>query len=316
MGNGGIHPKLNLRAQGKIRVGIGIPKNHDGMESPVLLQIRALHQKARENLRSVRRKIAVVGGKGGVGKSSVTANLAAVLAMDGFRVGVLDADVQGASQAEMLGVPETEPDRPIGTGFHEVRVASMGSFFERRKRLPGPHPLPLADAAWQSALDSGIVREFIVEADWGELDFLLVDTPPASWEILTALSGLVPDLEGALIVTQPSDAAQSVLERSLSVCEGLGVPVLGIIENMAKWECPHCGCGVPLFDQPERNAGRPDRNDFLATIPFDPRLGAASRTGKPFAALYPESPAGKALAGLAQSLVRLENETRSAFENL
>lgn len=295
---------------------MSIPKNRESMESPVLLQIRALHAKARENLRGVDRKIAVVGGKGGVGKSSVTANLALVLAMDGYRVGVLDADVQGASQAEMLGVPETQSDCPIGTGLHGIRVASMGTFFDRWKRQPGRQPLPQADAAWQSALDSGIVREFILEAAWGDLDFLLVDTPPASWEILTALSGWVPDLEGALIVTQPSEAARSVLERSLSVCEGLQVPVLGIIENMAQWECPHCGCSVPLFDQHGKDGDAPDRKGFLASIPFDPRLGAASRTGKPFVAQYPESPAGKALAGLAQSLVRLENERRSAFRNI
>ena len=293
-----------------------ISKHDEVAESPVLLQIRALHQKARDNLIGVKRKIAIVGGKGGVGKSSVTANLATLLAMDGFQVGVLDADVQGASLAEMLGVPEGDVDSPIKTGFHGIRVASMGTFFERRKRQSGSQPMFMANAAWQSAMDAGIVREFVVEAAWGQLDFLLVDTPPASWEILSALFGLVPDLEGALIITQPSNAARSVLDRSLSICERLGVPVLGIVENMAGWECPHCAHTVSLFDQPEQDKSGADRKNILVSIPYDPRLGAASRTGTPFADLYPESPAGKALAALAESLVRLEKEKQSAFKNL
>ncbi len=292
-------------------------------ESPVLIQIRALHQKARENLSQVNHKIAIVGGKGGVGKSSVTANLASILAADGLRVGVLDADVQGASLAEMLGVPDGESDSPMGTGFHGIRVASMGAVFRRRQRQPEAPSLSPADSVWQSALDAGIVREFIVEADWGDLDFLLVDTPPASWEILTALTALIPDLEGALIITQPSDAARSVLGRSLSMCEGLGVPVLGVVENMAQWECPHCAHSIRLFEAPVQDGETPkhdnettERKDFLVSIPFDPRLGAPNRTGKPFAVSHPESPAGKALVALAQFLLHLEKEKQSAFKNL
>lgn len=301
------------------------PKSSTASESPVLLQILALRRKAKENLRGVRRKIVVTGGKGGVGKSSITANLAAVLALEGYKVGVLDADVQGASLAEMLGVAGEEsrapadpgiPPTPIGTGFHDIRVASMGACFGRRNQASLPPPRLQADAAWQSALDAGIVREFIVETAWGELDFLLVDTPPASWEILSALSGLIPDLEGALIVTQPSDAARSLLGRSQSICESLNVPVLGIVENMAHWECPHCGQEVPLFAPSGNGSHGPVPGNRIGSIPFDPRMGAAGPTGKPFAALYPESPAGKALVDLALSVVRLETEKLSALKSL
>lgn len=284
--------------------------------SPVLLQILALRKKAQENLRGVRRKIAVTGGKGGVGKSSVTANLAAVLAMNGFRVGVLDADVQGASLAEMLGVPQGNSGSPSGIGFQGIRVVSMGTILGDGNRESGSAPLHRADSAWQSAMDAGIVREFIVESDWGELDFLFVDTPPASWEILSALSDLIPDLEGALIVTQPSEAAKSVLGRSLSVCAGLNVPVLGIVVNMAHWECPHCGQDVDLFASAERDANTPVPGNFLGSIPFDPRLGSTGKSGKPFSARHPDSPAGKALEELAVSLARLEKVKQTALKNL
>lgn len=292
------------------------PANSGEQPSPVLLQILALRKKAKENLRGVRRKIAVTGGKGGVGKSSITANLAAVLAMNGFRVGVLDADVQGASLSDMLGVPQANSGGPNGIGFQGIRVVSMGSILGERKLESGPGPLYRADAAWQSAMDAGIVREFIVESDWGELDFLFVDTPPASWEILSALSDLIPDMEGALIVTQPSEAARSMLGRSLSVCAGLNVPVLGIVENMAHWECPHCGQDVALFASADHDASTPLPANFLGSIPFDPRLGVIDNSGKPFAARHPDSPAGKALGELAVSLARLEKVKQTAMKNL
>lgn len=284
--------------------------------SPVLRQILDLRQKAKENLKGVRRKIVVIGGKGGVGKSTLTANLAAILAEEGNRVGVLDADVQGASLADMLGQSQPEGGGPIGPGYRGIQVASMGAIFRERMGKAQSPSMPQADAAWQSSLDAGILREFIIEATWGDLDFLLVDTPPASWEILTALIALVPDLEGALIVTQPSQAARSLLGRSISICEGLNLPVLGVVENMAQWECPHCGESVPLFAPSEAAPETSVPGEILHAIPFDPRLGTSSHAGKPFSILYPESPAGRALAALARSLIRLEAEKQSAVKSL
>lgn len=285
-------------------------------ESPVLRQILDLHKQARENLKGVRRKIAVIGGKGGVGKSTLTANLAAVLAREGHRVGVLDADVQGASLADFLGMSQSSGGSPFGTGYRGIQVASMGAIFRERMGKAQSPSQPRADAAWQSALDAGILREFIIEAAWGDLDFLLVDTPPASWEILTALMALVPDLEGALIVTQPSQAARSLLGRSLSICEGLRLPVLGVVENMAHWECPHCGESTPLFPPSGDDPETPVRKEILHAIPFDPRLGDPAQAGEPFAARYPDSPTGRALAAVARSLIRLEEEKRSALESI
>ncbi|HLP41429.1 MAG TPA: P-loop NTPase [Fibrobacteria bacterium] len=284
--------------------------------SPVLKQILALRRKAEENLRNVRRKLVVTGGKGGVGKSSITANLAAVLTKDGFKVGVLDADVQGASLARMLGMTDSASSMPSGRGFQGIQVVSMGTCFGQREGSRGALPELRADSAWQSAFDAGIVREFIVESNWGELDFLLIDTPPASWEILAALSGLIPDLEGCLMVTQPADAARNLLGRSISICDSLNVPVLGIVENMAPWECPHCGRDVPLFDGSGTGPDMPAPWPLLGSIPFDPRMGIVSPEEGPFVARYPESPAGKALAALALSLARLENEKRAALESL
>jgi ATP-binding protein involved in chromosome partitioning len=255
----------------------------DADRSHLAAQVGAQHERVTRRLAAVRHVVAVMSGKGGVGKSFVTAGLAAALARDDRSVGVLDADLHGPTAARMLGAAR----EPLEVGDDGVAPARAGSGVRVMSS-----DLLLADGAslrwrepgherfvWRGALEAGMLREFLADVRWGALDLLLVDLPPGT-ERLDALVELVPRLAGAVVVTIPSEASYRAVRRAVEAARAGEVRVLGIVENMAGYRCGACDTTGPLFagDAGERLAdetGAP----VLARIPFDPRVPAAVDRG-------------------------------------
>ena len=279
-----------------------------GAEVPA--QVVAQRGRLAARLAGVRRVVAVASGKGGVGKSAVTANLAAALAARGRRVGAADADLNGPSLARMLAAPR-EPLRVTGEGVEPaagaagVRLVSMDLLLaadDAPLRWRGP----AADGSiWRGALETGALRELLADVAWGELDYLLVDVPPGTDRIERLLE-LVPEPAAVLLVTTPSEAAAHVVAKSARLLAGAGVARVGLVANMTRYLCPCCGCAAPRFegDGVRSLAGAAGLEPW-AEVPFDPALAGATDAGVPFVLASPDAPAARALAALAD---RLEEE--------
>jgi ATP-binding protein involved in chromosome partitioning len=265
--------------------------------SDIAAQVAAQHARLAARLRDVAAIVAVVSGKGGVGKSSVTANLAGVFALDGARVGVLDADLNGPAMAKMLGVRGRRlvmgadgvepPTNALG-----IRVISMDLLLaDDATPLAWDAPTQAEAHTWRGAMEANALREFLADTAWGALDVLLVDLPPGT-DRLATIAGLVPALTGTVVVTIPPDVSHLVVRRSITVAAQAGAPVLGLVENMAGlWPGPG---GETLA----RAAGIP----FLGQVPFDPALAVAADRGEAYVAVAPEAPAAAALRAIAARL--------------
>ncbi len=256
--------------------------------SDLLGQVVAQREKVAARLAAVRHPVAVMSGKGGVGKSFVTAGLAAALAGLGRRVGVLDADLHGPTAARMLGASAGGPlaledgaVRPVTTAGG-VRVMSSDLLLAEGAPLRWREPAAEGHV-WRGALEAGMLREFLGDVAWGELDVLLVDLPPGT-ERFEVLAGLVPSLAGVVVVSIPTDASLRAVRRSLGTARALGVRVLGVVENMAAYACGSCGSTMPLFrgDAGAQLAQEADA-PVLARIPFDVAAQEADAGGLPSA---------------------------------
>jgi ATP-binding protein involved in chromosome partitioning len=276
--------------------------------SNIVGQVVVQQARLAARMASIRATVAVVSGKGGVGKSSVTANLAAALAARGLAIGVLDADLNGPSMAKMLGVRgqalrvEADGVQPA-LSAERIRVLSMDLL------LPGDDAPVVWDAptqaeahTWRGTMEGTALREFLADTVWGALDVLLLDLPPGADRLPTLLD-LLPGLTGAVVVTIPSGVSHLVVRRAMTLARERGARLLGLIENMAGYACPTCGAVGPLFDGPggEATAAR-HGVPLLGRVPFDPRLAAAADRGRPFVVDHGNTPAGRALTGLADVL--------------
>jgi ATP-binding protein involved in chromosome partitioning len=278
--------------------------------SDIVGQVAARDARLQARFASIRRTVAIVSGKGGVGKSSVTANLAAALAGRGLAVGALDADLNGPSLAKMLGVrgqtlQVTEAGVEPATTVTGIRVLSMDLLLPSDETpVVWNAPTQTEAHTWRGAMEGTVLREFLADTRWGALDVLLLDLPPGA-DRLPVLGGLVPGLAGAVVVTIPSEVSHLVVKKSISLARTAGVDLLGLIENMAGYTCATCGALGPLFDGPggsatARQLGMP----FLGPVPFDPRLARAADQGRPHVEEHPESPAALALRSIAERLVQ------------
>jgi ATP-binding protein involved in chromosome partitioning len=274
----------------------------------VLGQVLAQRERVAARLARIGRVVAVMSGKGGVGKSALTANLAAALAMQGRAVGVLDADIHGASAAAMLGARGQQVALGEGgvrpaIGVADVRVMSMDLFLrDDDTPVAWRHPGGLAADAfvWRGTLEANALREFLADTDWGDLDFLLIDMPPGADRFET-LMRLAPDLSGALVVTIPSQVSHRVVRRAIAAARKAGARLLGIVENMAG-----------LVEAGEERELFPDGNGeafaaevgvpYLGKVPFDSGLARATDAGRPFVLEYADSAAGRAILVVAAAL--------------
>ena len=249
---------------------------------------------------SLTKVYAIASGKGGVGKSSVTVNLAVALAQAGQKVGLLDADIYGHSVPRMLGVtsrPTQVEQMIMPPTAHGVRAISSGMLKK------GNEPLPL-----RGPILHRLLQQFLADVFWGDLDVLLMDLPPGTGDIAISAAHLVPGSE-LIVVTTPQLASAEVAERAGSLASQLHQRVVGVIENMAYLPCPHCGERVEVFgagggqavaDTLSRITGAPV--PLMGEIPIDPRLRMAGDTGEPIVLSAPDSPAAIELMKVAQQL--------------
>lgn len=249
---------------------------------------------------SLTRVYAVASGKGGVGKSSVTVNLAASMAADGLKVGVVDADIYGHSVPRMLGAdgrPTQVENMIMPPSAHGVKVISIGMF------TPGNAPV-----VWRGPMLHRALQQFLADVYWGDLDVLLLDLPPGTGDIAISVAQLVPNAE-ILVVTTPQQAAAEVAERAGTIAVQTHQKIVGVIENMSGLPCPHCGEMVDVFGSGggERVAEGLTRTTganvpVLGQIPIDVRLREGGDDGRPVVLTDPESPAGSALRDIAGKL--------------
>jgi ATP-binding protein involved in chromosome partitioning len=246
---------------------------------------------ARE-LPNLGKVIAVSSGKGGVGKSTVAVNLAAAMAAAGRRVGLMDADIYGPDVPRMLGIVETRPtvanDRIQPIEAHGVRVMSLGNLVERD-----------AAAIWRGPIIMKIIQQFLGDVEWGQLDYLIVDMPPGTGDAQLSLVQSV-HVSGAIIVTTPQEVAVGDALRGAKMFEKVSVPVLGVVENMSYFSCPHCGERTDIFStgggsRLATELGIP----LLGQIPLQARVQELCESGVPVVVAEPDSPAARSLAALA-----------------
>ena len=247
----------------------------------------------------VKRTVAVMSGKGGVGKSTITTNLAMFFALQGWRVGVVDADINGPSLATMFGVRgyqlqiEAHGVLPA-IGPLGVQLMSMDLFLAEDK-TPVVWNGPNAETfLWRGTMEMHTLREFLSDVQWGTLDILLLDLPPGA-ERVSTIRDLLPDLHGTVVVTIPSAVSHLVVLKSITLARDLlHTPVLGLVENMTAYVCPTCEQVHPLFG-PTATEEMPLGVPLLGRIPFDPRMAVAGDRGTPYILEYGTSPAGQAL---------------------
>ncbi|MCE5296623.1 MAG: Mrp/NBP35 family ATP-binding protein [Euryarchaeota archaeon] len=254
--------------------------------------------KLMKRLAQIKHKIIIMSGKGGVGKSTVATNLAMSLAMRGYETGILDVDITGPNVPKMLGV-EDAPLMADDEGIFPVEVtphlkAISMAFLISDKDAP---------VVWRGPAKMGAIRQFLTDVNWGKLDYLVIDLPPGTGDEPLSIAQLIPEADGAVIVTTPQDVALLDSRKSVMFAKKLGLPVLGVIENMSGFKCPHCGERIDLFkmgggEKAAKDLGVP----FLGRIPIDMAMVPAGDDGRPVVLGAPESEGAVAFQLIADKL--------------
>lgn len=263
-----------------------------GMTAQVRSSVTAMPQSLAPMIKNI---IPIASGKGGVGKSTVSANLAVALAKTGARVGLMDVDVYGPSIPTILGINATpevdEQNRITPVDKDGLKVISMGFFMK-----PGEAVI------WRGPMLHKTVQQFLGGVLWGDLDYLIVDTPPGTGDVTLSLCQSIP-ITGAVIVSTPQDVALNVAQKAIAMFKKLNVPIIGMIENMSHYVCPHCDKQDPIFGTGGAKRIAEDLSiPFLGEIPLTTPIRVASDKGEPIVASDPESPAARAFMKAAENL--------------
>jgi Mrp family chromosome partitioning ATPase len=241
----------------------------------------------QERMSQISHKLMVMSGKGGVGKSTVAVNLASGLADQGYRVGVLDVDIHGPNIPKMLGIEMRRVEAhdggivpiEVGPNLKAISIALVG--YDRDTPF-----------IWRGPLKMGVIRQFLADVEWGALDFLIVDSPPGTGDEPLSVGQLIPDMRGSIIVTTPQEVSILDSRKCINFSKQLDLPVLGVIENMSGFLCPHCGEVIELFGKGGgKRAAEEMGVPFLGAIPIEPSIVVGGDTGKPFVGdrAHPES---------------------------
>lgn len=254
----------------------------------------------QENMQRIKHKVIVMSGKGGVGKSTVCVNLAYYAALQGYKVGLVDVDIHGPSVAKMTGIEGkrimSDADGKVlpieaHANFHVISIASM---------LESPDD-PII---WRGPAKMGAIKQFLADVEWPELDILFVDCPPGTGDEPLSVIQLIGDVTGAVIVTTPQQVSLLDVRKSINFAKKLSLPVLGIVENMSGFVCPHCDEEIDIF---KKNGASDTAKDFgievLGNIPIDSNVVTASDDGKPFVYHYSKTKAGEAMNAIGDKLV-------------
>jgi ATP-binding protein involved in chromosome partitioning len=249
----------------------------------------------RQQVAGIRNIVAVGAGKGGVGKSTTSVNLAVSLARKGARVGLLDGDVYGPNIPQMLGAsatPEVDSEKRIVPPVaHGIKVISMGML------VPPDQPI-----IWRGPMLHGAVQQFMRDVLWGELDYLVVDLPPGTGDVALSMAQSVP-MAGAVVVTTPQGVSVSDVRKAVGMFRQLNIPILGVVENMSYFVCGHCQEKTEIFGS---GGGRRMAEDlqipFLGEVPIDTRVREGGDEGRPIVAIAPDAPAARAFEGVASQV--------------
>lgn len=233
----------------------------------------------RENMARIAHKIIVLSGKGGVGKSTVAVNLAVTLAEKKFRTGLLDIDIHGPSVPKLLGI---EAGQVAGGNNGKMKPVEYGEYL---KVISIGFLLQGSDAAviWRGPLKYSVIKQFLADVEWGDLDYLIVDSPPGTGDEPLSICQLMEHPDGAVVVTTPQDVALIDVRKSVNFCMQLGMPVIGVVENMSGFTCPHCGKTTDIF---KNGGGKKMAEDmgvpYLGSIPIESTIVAGGDSGNPF----------------------------------
>ena len=251
-----------------------------------------------DRMKLVKHKIVVMSGKGGVGKSTVSVNIARALAEKGYMVGLMDTDIHGPNVAKMLGMEEevlyqndSGIEAPLlGDNLKVVSLAMAGNDAD-------------APIVWRGPLKMGFIKQLLADVNWGELDFLVIDSPPGTGDEPLSVCQLIPEIDGSVIVTTPQDVAVLDSRKSINFSKQLNVPVFGVVENMSGFVCPECGTTHNLFgsgggEKAAEELGVP----FLGRVPLDPKMMEAQDKGLNVFKTHPESEAVKVLSSIVDVL--------------
>jgi len=236
--------------------------------------------KLQENLNKIKHTILVLSGKGGVGKSTIATNCAVALASRKLKTGLLDIDIHGPSVPTLLGIEKaglqaTNHNTIIPIQYNDyLKVISVGFMLSDNKEA----------VIWRGPLKYNLIKQFLSDVEWDELDFLIIDSPPGTGDEPLSVAQLVKNPTGAIIVTTPQNVSTIDVKKSITFCHKLNIPVLGVVENMSGFVCPHCGKETFIFrkgggSEISREMGVP----FLGIIPLDPLIVENSDAGRPFA---------------------------------
>jgi ATP-binding protein involved in chromosome partitioning len=269
---------------------------------------RAAPQQPQQLLPNVKNVIAVASGKGGVGKSTVSVNLAVALAQAGARVGLLDADITGPNIPMMLGVDgqpkASEANKIVPLERHGVKCISIQFF------VPEGQPI-----VWRGPLVGGAIQQFLRDVDWGDLDYLVIDLPPGTSDAQLTLAQAVP-LSGAVLVTTPQEVSLSDVSKALAMFKRLSVPILGVVENMTAFVCPHCGEATEIFGRGGGERFAQEHSiDFLGGVPLDITVRQGGDVGVPAVAQREPGPAARALTAVAGAVAARMSVRAAANES-
>ena len=257
-------------------------------------------QDLMKQLCRIKHKLIVLSGKGGVGKSTVASNIALTLAASGKMTGLMDVDIHGPSIPRILGL-EGSPVETMENGLIPVskgdnlKVMSIGFLLRGKDEA----------VIWRGPLKNGVIKQFIKDVEWGDLDYLVIDCPPGTGDEPLSVIQLIEDLDGAIIVTTPQDVSIIDVRRSIQFCKSVNLKVLGVIENMSGFVCPHCGKTTEIF---KSGGGEKMANDmgvpFLGRIPLDPQIADSSDKGIPYITAFSDSESAKSFAGAIDVLIK------------
>ncbi|MCF7956458.1 MAG: P-loop NTPase [Phycisphaerae bacterium] len=272
------------------------------------LRKQAEQQQIGQNLKSIKHQILVLSGKGGVGKSSIAVNLAVWLTMQGKKVGLLDIDVHGPSVPKLLNLEgrklQASGDRIAPVEYSDsLKVVSVGFIINDEKDA----------VVWRGPMKHNVIKQFVCDVDWGELDYLIVDCPPGTGDEPLSIVQLLDKADGAVVVTTPQQVAVTDVKKCLTFCKQLNLPVLGVVENMSGFVCPHCNHKTNIFGYDGGSQMSEEFNvPFLGSIPIDSDMGPAADTGKPFIHYNKQTPTAQALNHVFSPLLKTnENITNN-----
>lgn len=255
-------------------------------------------QRLKEKMAKIRYSFIVISGKGGVGKTSVAVNLAYALSLYSKLVGILDIDLHGPNIAKMLGIERyslsgdesaIEPVE-VSYGLKAVSVALIASLSEQ----------PII---WRGPMKTNVIKQFLADVNWGELDYLIIDSPPGTGDEPLSACQLIPKVSGAIIVTTPQDVAVLDAKRTVQFAKQLNIPVVGIIENMSGFTCPHCNNQINIFKRGGGEKAAQELNvPFLGQVPFEPEFVEFADKGTPFVSFKNKSNAAKAFMEIVKKI--------------